>query len=80
MSKKISAFDAKTHLSSLLRDAESGQSYVIHRRGKPVARLGPVQEGGTADWLTAAKSFREMRLKLGAPMDLKSLIEEGRRL
>ncbi len=79
MRKKISAFDAKTHLSSLLRDAESGQSYVIHRRGKPVATLGPAREGGTADWLAAAQSFREMRLRLGAPLNIKSLIEEGRR-
>lgn len=79
MSKKISAFDAKTHLSSLLRDAESGQSYMILRRGKPVAKLGPAQEGGTANWLAAAQSFREMRLRLGASMGIKSLIEEGRR-
>lgn len=80
MRKKVSAFDAKTHLSSLLRDAESGQSIVIHRRGKPVAKLVPVSEGGGADWQEAAKSFREMRLRLGKPMNIKSLIEEGRRL
>lgn len=80
MRKKISAFDAKTHLSSLLRDAERGQSYVIHRRGKPVAKLGPAREGGTADWLAVAQAFREMRQRLGPPMDIKSLIEEGRRL
>ena len=80
MEKKVSAFDAKTHLSSLLRDAERGQSFVIHRRGKPVANLGPVREGGSAGWLAAAQSFREVRLRLGPSMDIRALIEEGRRL
>ena len=37
--KEVSAFDAKTHLSALLRETEKGQSFVIHRRGKPVAWL-----------------------------------------
>ena len=35
---EISAFEAKTHLSELLRDTEQGRSFVIYRRGKPVAR------------------------------------------
>lgn len=78
MAKKINAFDAKTHLSSLLRDAERGESYVIHRRGKPVAKLGPAREED--GWLSIAQAFREMRKRLGPAMDVKSLIEEGRRL
>ena len=41
---EVSAFHAKTHLSSLLRETERGQSYTIRRRGKAVARLVPPVE------------------------------------
>ena len=40
----IGAFDAKTHLSELLEKVSRGESYVITRRGKPVAELKPFQE------------------------------------
>jgi len=38
----IGAFDAKTHLSELLEKVLRGQSFIITRRGKPVAELSPV--------------------------------------
>ena len=38
---EIGAFEAKTHLSELLRQVEGGAAYLIKRRGKPVARLMP---------------------------------------
>ena len=38
---RVSAFDAKTHLSQLLQQAEQGKTITITRRGKPVARLLP---------------------------------------
>ncbi len=40
--KEISAFDAKMHLSALIRYVEEGHSFTITHRGKPVARLEPV--------------------------------------
>jgi prevent-host-death family protein len=39
----IGAFDAKTHLSSLLERVEKGEHFTITRHGKPVAELVPVQ-------------------------------------
>ncbi len=39
----IGAFEAKTHLSSLLRQARAGKRFVITQRGKPVAELRPVE-------------------------------------
>ena len=41
--KEVGAFDAKTHLAEILRDVESGTSYVITRRGRPVAQLTPIE-------------------------------------
>ena len=40
--KTIGAFDAKTHLAELLKQVALGESFVITKRGKPVASLAPV--------------------------------------
>ncbi|NJL70298.1 MAG: type II toxin-antitoxin system prevent-host-death family antitoxin [Candidatus Competibacteraceae bacterium] len=39
----VGAFEAKTHLSRLLRQARAGRRFIITQRGKPVAELGPVE-------------------------------------
>jgi prevent-host-death family protein len=79
--KKISAFDAKTHLGQLLRDAEAGQSYLIVRRGKPVARLEPLEsEEKPLDFKRLSASFREVRKRIRGTLKVKDLINEGRRL
>lgn len=36
---RIGAFEAKTHLSKLLRQARSGKRFIITQRGQPVAEL-----------------------------------------
>lgn len=41
MSHNVSAADANQHFSAILREAESGETVVITRRGKPVAQLVP---------------------------------------
>jgi antitoxin (DNA-binding transcriptional repressor) of toxin-antitoxin stability system len=38
---EVSAFQAKTRLSELLRETERGRSFIIRRRGKVVAHNGP---------------------------------------
>jgi prevent-host-death family protein len=77
--KKVSAFDAKTHLASLIRDVEEGQTFTITRRGKPVARLEPVRKisGKTADELL--EGFRSVRQRVKGSGDIRSMIEEGRK-
>jgi prevent-host-death family protein len=40
--KTVGAFDAKTHLASLLDEVEKGAVVTITRHGKPVAELRPV--------------------------------------
>lgn len=39
----IGAFEAKTQLSKLLRQARAGQRFIITQRGEPVAELRPVE-------------------------------------
>ena len=42
---EIGLFEAKNKLSELVDRAERGEETVITRRGKPVAKLVPVQPG-----------------------------------
>ncbi|MGC1779412.1 MAG: type II toxin-antitoxin system prevent-host-death family antitoxin [Xanthobacteraceae bacterium] len=39
--REIQASDAKAHLPSLLDDVERGETLVITRHGKPIARIVP---------------------------------------
>ena len=81
----VNAYDAKTHFSQLLQAVESGESFVINRHGKPVARL--VSAGVSApraeDMTALLGEFRVLRNQLHnqahGPMDLRAMVEEGRR-
>ena len=71
---------AKSHLSELLRETKRGKSYVILRRGKPVARLIPPQEQtSTRDFARVLASFREIRKRVPGRVKVRELIEAGRR-
>lgn len=43
MAETFNIHEAKTHLSRLLRRAQSGEEIVIARGGKPIARLLPIE-------------------------------------
>ena len=42
MSKTVSLYEAKTHLSKLVEDAARGEEVVIAKAGQPRARLVPL--------------------------------------
>ena len=73
----ISAADTKAHLSELLARIEGGEEVVITRRGKPVARLSPVQQPRKA--ITSLADFRDKlpRQKISASEVLLRLREES---
>ena len=49
--REIGAFEAKTHLSRLLRATQTGKSFIITQRGKAVAELRPPPvKGGARKW------------------------------
>lgn len=77
----ISAYEAKTHFSELLHEVEEGRAFVISRHGKPVARLSPIpgRTGSQQDMQVLIEAFRGLRAKVGAPMDLRAMVEEGRK-
>ncbi|HFD92002.1 MAG TPA: type II toxin-antitoxin system prevent-host-death family antitoxin [Gammaproteobacteria bacterium] len=78
--KKIGAYEAKTHLPSLLRQVADGQRFTITRQGKPVARLIPYRST-TPEHMPrdVIKQIRKLRqgIRLG-DIDLRELIDEGR--
>lgn len=40
----VTLAEAKTHLSHLLDQVEAGEEVVITRRGRPIARISPVEK------------------------------------
>lgn len=48
MEKIVNVHAAKTHLSSLIAEAEAGAAIVIARAGKPAVRLVPVKKAKAA--------------------------------
>ena len=77
---EVGAFDAKTHLSSLLDKVSRGEEVLITRRGLPVATLIPAVRSEQARTEDAIQELRALRagLRLGG-LDWKVLRDEGRR-
>ena len=42
----VGAFEAKTRLSALLAQVSRGRTFVITRRGRPIAELRPIADHG----------------------------------
>jgi prevent-host-death family protein len=77
---EVGAFEAKTRLSHLLREAERGRSFCIRRRGKVVARLVPPEPQAQApEPAQILALFQEVRRRIRRPLKVRELIEAGRR-
>jgi prevent-host-death family protein len=77
---EIGAFEAKTHLSRLLDQAERGETITITRHGKAVARLVPVAGSSRDERRRAIAELKQLRAgqTLGG-LTARELIDEGRR-
>jgi prevent-host-death family protein len=76
----VGAFDAKTHLTALLRRVSKGETIRITRRGIPIAKLVPADAGEQEDPGQLVREIRELRktINLGK-ITTRELINEGRR-
>jgi len=77
---RVGAYEAKTHLSSLLDRVSEGEWITITRHGVPVAVLRPAtarDQRPLADVIVELRSFRCGKRLDGIP--LREMIEEGRR-
>jgi len=78
--QQVGAFEAKTHLADLLRQVEEGRSFEICRRGKPIARLvPPSKDTGHAQPSEVRDAFRLIRKRVPSRVNIRALIEAGRR-
>jgi prevent-host-death family protein len=77
--REVGAYEAKTHLPSLLKQVERGETVTITRNGRAIARLSPV-----TDSIAAADRILALRGKVrgvgrAEKLSMRALIEEGRR-
>jgi prevent-host-death family protein len=59
--RQIQASEAKTKFLQLLDDVERGDTLIITRHGKPIARLVPEQERRLAEIEWALKQMKKLR-------------------
>ena len=76
----VGAFEAKTHLSTLLERVSRGEEILITRHGKAIARLVPagVADRERVDTAIARLKAARAGVQLGG-LDWKELRDEGRR-
>jgi len=77
---KVGAYEAKTHLSSLLDRVAEGETITITKHGYAVAVMKPVADRARRPLSDVVADLREFRRGLRLEgLSLRELIEEGRR-
>jgi prevent-host-death family protein len=61
----VQASEAKTHLPQLLDDVERGETIVITRHGRPIARLVPDEDKRQAEKAKAVAAIKALRKRVG---------------
>ena len=84
MKKFIGIFEAKTHFTKIISQVMEGEEVFVTRRGKPVAKIIPIEKISNMERVNAAISrihslAREMRLGGFNWKEFKSFRDEGRR-
>ena len=79
--REIQASEAKTHLPQLLDDVERGETLIITRHGRPIARIVPEVNRRQAEIDSALESIAALRKQNGKITfeELRSAREEGRK-
>ena len=75
----VGAFEAKTHLSSLLDKVVAGEEVLITKHGRAVARLVGAGDASREDVEAAIAKLKALRVGTRLGMDWKALRDEGRR-
>ncbi len=79
---EVGLFEAKTHLSELVRQVKVGESFLITQRGEPVAELGPIRRREGHEPRNIAAAIRRIqtmqKIETVSHEEIRSWIEEGR--
>ena len=78
--REIQASEVKSHLPQRLDDVQRGETIIITRHGKPIARLVPDEDRRRADNAAAIETIKALPKRVGrlSPEELISMREEGR--
>jgi prevent-host-death family protein len=60
----VTAYEAKTHLPRLIRAVEQGETVIITRHGRPVAKLAPVEDNRRENIAEMMKRMEALRRRL----------------
>lgn len=63
--REIQSSDAKAHLTQLLDEVERGETIIITRHGRPIARLVPEAQRRQEEIDKAIASLKELRKHTG---------------
>ena len=63
--REVQASDAKAHLPSLLDEVERGETLIITRHGKPIARIVPEADRRQEDIDEAIEGIKALRQRTG---------------
>ena len=75
--KIVGSFEAKTHLPEILKQVESGETVIVTRHGRPIAKISPLTKApGSAG--EVLRKMRELRLNIEADA-IREMRDEGRR-
>jgi prevent-host-death family protein len=79
--RTVGSFEARTRLSGLIGDVQKGVEFTITRRGKPVAKLGPCDNGkdeevNIEELLLA---FDSIRKSARGRVDIREFVAAGRK-
>lgn len=58
---EVGSYDAKARLPELLRRVEAGETVTVTRRGKPIARIVPIEGDRRAEIRAAIEQIRALR-------------------
>ena len=79
--REIQASEAKTHFASLLSDVERGETLIITRHGRAIARIVPEEGKKREDIIRAIEEMKELGRRNGkiAVEEIISARDEGRK-
>ena len=76
----LGAYEAKTRFSELVARAEKGESFLVTKNGRPVARIGPVEDFDRVNAQRAAARLRALLAAQGAPVSAEEAQQNWERL
>lgn len=79
--RKVQVSAVKTHISRLLDEVEHGETIVVTRHGRTIARIVPDEDGERGQFAQAKEDLAKLRKTMPAMTveELLSARDEGRR-